>query len=337
MKLALASIPVYRRRVLIAGLKKLHSALTASPLAGKYWVCGGALLGWAREGGLLPHDPDMDFHYWQSDARRMRATVDMLLAVGFKFYCCWRNHKNEIVVYTLKYRGVGFDFFACHRDGENICYYSFGMPQKGAADEQWLCGSPAYELAEFELLKMKWLKPADHETYLTAHYGAWRTPVKSWEQSQDNKAIISRRAPGKKSRTLPPTAKKIIGYTSGVWDLFHTGHLRAIQIAAAHCDYLIVGVTSDASCAEYKRTPMIPFSQRWEIISGLKMVDKIIEAPNYPTAEFYAANKIDICIQGDPHPGAGFYEVAEKLGIMKYEDYQEITSTTEIIKRVRQK
>ncbi len=124
------------------------------------------------------------------------------------------------------------------------------------------------------------------------------------------------------------------GYTSGVWDLFHAGHVRSIKIAKDHCDYLIVGITSDESCEQYKRTPMIPFNQRWEIIACLAVVDEIIEAPNYPTPEFYNRHRIDICIQGDPHPGSGFYNTAEKLGIMKYVDYQKITNTTQIINRI---
>ena len=54
-------------------------------------------------------------------------------------------------------------------------------------------------------------------------------------------------------------AKKYkIGYTDGVFDLFHTGHLNMIETAKSQCDYLIVGVHGDDVVEGYKhRRPII--------------------------------------------------------------------------------
>ncbi|MCQ0090535.1 adenylyltransferase/cytidyltransferase family protein [Roseovarius sp. M141] len=69
---------------------------------------------------------------------------------------------------------------------------------------------------------------------------------------------------------------KTIGYTTGVYDLFHIGHLNLLQRARSSCDHLIVGVTSDALCLSRKNTlPFIPFEERAEIVGALKCVDQV--------------------------------------------------------------
>ncbi len=71
-----------------------------------------------------------------------------------------------------------------------------------------------------------------------------------------------------------PTSHQVVGYTSGVYDMFHVGHLNLIKKARANCDYLIVSVTTDDLClCQKKKNPIIPFEQRIEIIRSLKFVD----------------------------------------------------------------
>ena len=68
-----------------------------------------------------------------------------------------------------------------------------------------------------------------------------------------------------------------IGYTSGVYDMFHIGHLNVLRAAKARCDYLIVGVTTDSLCFERKnKTPIICEKDRVEIIESIRYVDKVI-------------------------------------------------------------
>lgn len=69
----------------------------------------------------------------------------------------------------------------------------------------------------------------------------------------------------------------IVGYTTGVYDMFHIGHLNILKHAKEQCDYLIVGVSTDQLVEKDKnKTPIIPFENRCAIVEAIKYVDQVV-------------------------------------------------------------
>jgi len=72
-----------------------------------------------------------------------------------------------------------------------------------------------------------------------------------------------------------------IGYTTGVFDMFHIGHLNILKRAKEYCDYLIVGVSTDELVMDYKKKKsIIPFEERFAIVESIKYVDKVVPQDN---------------------------------------------------------
>lgn len=82
----------------------------------------------------------------------------------------------------------------------------------------------------------------------------------------------------------------IIGYTTGVYDLFHVGHLNLLKNAKGMCDKLIVGVTVDELVSYKGKQAMIPFEDRIEIIRSIKYVDAAV--PQYDMDKLSACKKL---------------------------------------------
>lgn len=91
----------------------------------------------------------------------------------------------------------------------------------------------------------------------------------------------------------------VIGYTCGVYDLFHIGHLNLLKNAKGLCDKLIVGVSVD-KLVEYKhKQPVIPFSERIEIVRSIKYVDAAIPQEELDKYEMWKKLHFDILFVGD--------------------------------------
>ena len=93
--------------------------------------------------------------------------------------------------------------------------------------------------------------------------------------------------------------KQVIGYTSGVFDLFHVGHLKLLKKAKSICDKLIVGVTTDELVNYKLKKAIIPFEERSEIVESIKWVDTVIPQENMNKFDMWNKLKFDIIFVGD--------------------------------------
>lgn len=91
----------------------------------------------------------------------------------------------------------------------------------------------------------------------------------------------------------------IIGYTTGVFDLFHIGHLNVLKSAKALCDKLIVGVSVDELVLYKNKHPVIPFIERMEIVRNIKCVDVVVPQESMDKLDAYRHYKFDIMFVGD--------------------------------------
>ena len=95
-----------------------------------------------------------------------------------------------------------------------------------------------------------------------------------------------------------------IGYTQGVFDMFHIGHLNLINSAKMECEYLIVGVNSDKLVQRYKnKVPVIGEKDRAIIVQNLKAVDKCIIVETLDKEEIYKKYHFDVIFIGDDWKG----------------------------------
>lgn len=105
----------------------------------------------------------------------------------------------------------------------------------------------------------------------------------------------------------------IIGYTTGVFDMFHVGHLNILRRAKEQCDYLIVGVSTDEVVESYKHhIPIIPYEQRAAIVEAIKYVDEVVPQTSMNKTEFLRQRHFDIMFHGDEWKGTDLYNQYEK-------------------------
>lgn len=109
-----------------------------------------------------------------------------------------------------------------------------------------------------------------------------------------------------------------VGYTAGVYDMFHIGHLNIIKNAKSLCDYLIVAVSTDEVVEQNKhKKTIIPFADRVKIVEAIRYVDKVVPQDSYDIdGKIKAAidNKIDVMFVGDDWKGTEKWNrIEEKL------------------------
>jgi glycerol-3-phosphate cytidylyltransferase len=139
-----------------------------------------------------------------------------------------------------------------------------------------------------------------------------------------------------------PDKKFRIGYTAGVFDLFHIGHLNLLRQAKEMCEFLIVGVNTDELVQEYKKKiPVIPTKERIAIVEGIRYVDKVVPVTNRNKVRAYYDYRFDVLFVGDDWKGSTHYiemerELHKKDVTLVYIPYTQNTSST-LLKNVLQR
>ena len=132
----------------------------------------------------------------------------------------------------------------------------------------------------------------------------------------------------------------IIGYTAGVYDLFHIGHLNLLKNAKGMCDKLVVGVTVDELVTYKGKKAMIPFEDRIEIIRSIKYVDAAV--PQYDMDKLTTCKKIgaNVLFVGDDWYATEKWQDYEKIFAAEsikivYFPYTKGISSTQITKALK--
>ncbi len=134
------------------------------------------------------------------------------------------------------------------------------------------------------------------------------------------------------------SAAQTVVFTDGVFDLFHANHLAVLEEAKTYGDKLVVGVTSDAMAASYKRAPVIAQQERLRIVQAISCVDEafILDSPMGEEKMMEILDTYDVTsvvYAGDATPE--FYRPAEAQGKMVHLPYHAGTSTSGILRKIR--
>src|SRR5690625_5220677 len=127
-----------------------------------------------------------------------------------------------------------------------------------------------------------------------------------------------------------------LGYTTGVFDLFHIGHLNLLRRAKENCDKLIVGVTTDELCEQLKgKLPVIPFVERMQIVKSIKYVDEAVAQNQIDEISDWKRLNFNVIFKGSDWKGTDKWTDLEKqfqgLNVeVVFFDYTETTSSTVI-------
>jgi glycerol-3-phosphate cytidylyltransferase len=103
------------------------------------------------------------------------------------------------------------------------------------------------------------------------------------------------------------------GYTTGVFDVFHVGHLNILKHAKEKCEYLVVGISTDELVRACKsKTPVIPFEERMEIVASIKYVDEVVPQRDKNKYEAWKRHRFDVMFVGDDWKGSKIFKDTEE-------------------------
>ena len=103
-----------------------------------------------------------------------------------------------------------------------------------------------------------------------------------------------------------------VGYTTGVYDMFHIGHLNILESAKKQCDFLIVGVTTDELVSYKNKKAVIPQEERIAIVASIKYVDKVVPQETMDKMAAWEKYKFDVVFVGSDWKGTDKWNEFER-------------------------
>ncbi len=299
----------------------------------KWWLEAGTCLGAIRERGFIKHDQDIDIGVPARYIDKWDAVIKDCEDAGFELYKEW-EHDGRRIELSLARAGIKVDIFWFYESGDNLWHGAFGFDRvtPGRHGEFLPHVFPAAlfsNLQKITFLGLECYVPNPPEAYLEARYGPdWKTPRRDYCYWNDCRAI---------DRAFLKDKPEV--FIGGVWDLFHVGHARILERCKrlARNGRLTVGVLTDEAASRYKPRPIIPQSERMEIVTGFNAVDEaMLQSDRDPAADFERMGyKPDYIVHGSDWsyvPGAEY--VGQYGGCVKLLPYTNSISSTDIKKRI---
>ncbi len=132
-----------------------------------------------------------------------------------------------------------------------------------------------------------------------------------------------------------------VGYTTGVFDLFHIGHLNILKRSKELCEFLIVGVSTDELVKSYKqKSPAIAYDERVVIVQAIQYVDKVVPQETLDKVAAHDEYKFDVMFHGDDWKDSSVFAKAEnelknRGAEVIYFPYTKATSSTLLINALK--
>lgn len=132
-----------------------------------------------------------------------------------------------------------------------------------------------------------------------------------------------------------------IGYTTGVYDMFHIGHLNILRRAKEQCEKLVVGVTTDELCFKRKnKFPIINEKDRMTIVQAIRYVDYVVLQKDMDKLRAVKELGADVVFVGSDWKGTNSWNQYEKefssVGCaVEYLDHTDGISSTILRKKIK--
>ncbi len=136
-----------------------------------------------------------------------------------------------------------------------------------------------------------------------------------------------------------------IGYTTGVFDMFHIGHLNILKNAKSQCEHLIVGVSTDEVVEQYKgKKPVIRYEERIEIVSAIKYVDEVVPQRTMDKMEAWERLHFDALFHGSDWQNSDMYnkivsqfrQVGVDVVFLPHTEGVSSTLLTEVLRKLKE-